>query len=109
MREGQRRYRKTPRGQFNVHKVNAKGRRIAFELTFDQWWRIWKASNKWNRRGNRPGQFVMCRFEDEGGYTEGNVFIGSFHCNLIDRNRSVAIKRRHTKKTTTVIFNDIPF
>lgn len=104
----ERRYRSSPKGQFAKHRENAKQRGVEFLLTFDEWWGIWEKSGKWKRRGNRNGRYVMCRIHDEGPYAVGNVFIGTFNLNVCDRNRSVAIKRRHTAKTTTAIYSDEP-
>jgi len=104
--ERTRRYRETPRGQYTVHKANAKQRGIEFTLTFDQWWTLWQRSGKWAKRGNRKGCYVVCRKGDEGPYAQGNVFIGPFDQNLSDARRKAAarVKRKHTARSTTVTF-----
>lgn len=101
--ERSRKWRATPRGQYSVHKHNAKVRGIEFTLTFEQWWDIWQKSRKWPMRGNRAGHFVMCRKNDVGAYAVSNVYIGSFNRNVRERNKSVVVKR-HTARTTTVTF-----
>ena len=106
-RDRTRRWLATPRGKYSLHKHNARMRGVEFTLTFDEWWSIWQKSGQWKRRGNRSGHYVMCRIMDEGPYAVGNVFIGTFNLNVCDRNRSVA-RKRHTAKTTTVIFSDEP-
>lgn len=102
-----RKYRASPKGQYAKHKENARRRGVAFLLTFEEWWSLWEKSGRWNRRGNRKGCYVMSRCQDEGPYALGNVFIATFSANVCDRNRSVVVKR-HTRKTTTVIYSDTP-
>ena len=59
--------------KFYSHKGGAKTRGIPFNLTFEQWWDIWRPH--WHNRGSKRGQFVMCRTMDQGGYEVGNVRI----------------------------------
>lgn len=103
MRERQKRYEQTPRGQYAKHKGNAKRRGIPFELTFDQWWAIWQESGLWKCRGAYAGGAVMMRNGDTGPYAVGNVRIGSHVDNVIERNR-LMVRRRHTTRSTTVLF-----
>lgn len=104
--ERSRRWRATPKGQFSVHKHNAKVRDVPFTLTFDEWWSVWQESGKWAKRGNRHGLYVMCRCGDEGPYALGNVYIGKFERNLKDARVKSAVVRKHTRKTTTVRYAD---
>lgn len=101
------RYRRTPRGKYTLHKINAKRRGVPFLLTFGQWWVIWCFSGKWKRRGWRPGRFVMCRVGDAGAYEWGNVYIGPAKHNLRDaaKKGGMVVKRRHTARSTTVWFD----
>jgi len=100
-----RKYLASPKGQFAKHKENARQRGVEFLLTFDQWWSLWEKSGHWKKRGNRKGRYVMSRRNDVGPYAVGNVFIATFSSNICDRNRSIMVKR-HTRKTTTVIYSD---
>jgi hypothetical protein len=75
------RYRHTPKGRYTRHKANAKRRGVAFELTFDEWLRIWFASTYWGVKG-----YSMNRYGDEGAYKRGNVYIGTVGKNTRDRN-----------------------
>lgn len=104
--ERSRKWRATPKGQYSVHKHNANVRGVEFNLTFEQWWSIWQKSGHWDKRGNRAGCYVMCRKGDEGPYAVGNVFIGKFDRNLRDARKKSAVIRKHTRKTTTVRFDD---
>lgn len=104
VRERQRRYERTPRGAFVRQRQKAHSRGIPWELTFDQWWQIWEDSGLWKCRGNWVGGAVMMRNGDTGPYAVGNVRIGSFVENVQERNRLVAIRRRHSARTTTVWF-----
>jgi len=87
--EGDRRYYRSPKGKYAVHKSNAVRRGVAFSLTFSDWWDLWERSGKWLRRGNRKGMYQMCRVWDRGGYELGNVYIGKMETNVGDRNCSV--------------------
>lgn len=104
--ERSRRWRATPRGQYSVHKHNAKVREVEFSLTFEEWWGLWSKSGKWSKRGNRHGDYVMCRYGDEGPYAIGNVYIGKFERNLKDARTKSVVVRKHTRKTTTVRFDE---
>lgn len=101
-----RKWRATPRGQYSVHKHNAAVRGVGFDLTYEQWWSIWALSGRWSKRGNRHGLYVMCRRSDEGPYTLDNVYIDLFNRNLSDaRAKSLRVRRKHTRKTTTVRYD----
>lgn len=66
---------KAVRHAFYMHRMNAKGRGIAFEFRFREWWELWEASGKWDER--RKGGYVMCRNGDAGPYSPGNVYIAT--------------------------------
>jgi hypothetical protein len=102
--ERNRRYRRTPRGAYARHREGATRRGIAFELTFAQWWAVWSLSGYWSDRGPRPGNYVMCRRGDIGPYALGNVFIGRFEDNLRDARVKSKVVRRHTARSTSVMF-----
>ena len=63
------------RAKYNGHKSNANKRGIAFDLTFEEWTSIWGQRIK--ERGCGTGQLGMLRTRDEGGYTVGNVRLGT--------------------------------
>jgi len=68
------------RGRAAMHrdqKKDAKRRGIAFELTLDEWWQIWKESKKFSQRGPKRNDYQMCRFNDRGPYAVGNVYIAT--------------------------------
>lgn len=105
--ERSKKWRATPKGQYSVHKHNAKVRDVPFELTFEQWWAVWQNSRRWDLRGNRHGRYVMCRCGDKGAYELGNVYIGLFERNFADaRLKSAIVRRKHTKRTTTVRWDE---
>jgi hypothetical protein len=108
--ERYRRYRKTPRGKFVRHKLNAAFRGIPFNLTFEQWWSIWEKSGKWEQRGNKKGQYCMARYGDIGGYEAGNVRIEKLETNVAERNRTVKDKmKKGLKITKSVESEEAPF
>ena len=61
--------------QFWNHQQRAKRKGIPFELTFDEWYKIWIESGHYENKGTKRGQFVMSRYGDKGGYTIDNVHI----------------------------------
>jgi hypothetical protein len=89
------------KNKYSVHKAGAKRRGISFDLTFDQWMNIWIESGKWHLRGSGKGKFCMCRVGDTGGYTMGNVFIGSFEQNASDANKGRTITEREKQMIRT--------
>ena len=70
--------------KYRAQKNNAKRRGIDWELTFDQWWQLWDASNRWNQRGREVGNYAMCRNNDVGPYAFGNVKIKTITENRYD-------------------------
>lgn len=60
--------------KYRRQKYSAKYRGIPFELTFDEWMKIWTGSGHWHERGRGKG-YVMARFGDKGPYAIGNVKI----------------------------------
>ena len=60
---------------YRQHKTNAEIRGIKFNLSFPEWWQVWRESGKWGVKGREKGQFVMTRRNDIGAYELGNVTI----------------------------------
>ena len=67
-------------------RSNAKTRGIGFNLTFDEWKKIWIDSGKWEQRGRGAEKYCMCRIGDTGAYEIGNVFIDLGRHNVRDGN-----------------------
>lgn len=65
---------KTPSAAFLSQRSNAARRGIGWELTFVQWWKIWRDSGHWEQRGRGQG-YCMARIGDTGPYAVGNVEI----------------------------------
>jgi hypothetical protein len=63
------------RRQFNQQKSNAKRRGIDWQLTFEEWRKIWADSGKLELRGRNSGQYCMSRPGDQGPYAVDNVRI----------------------------------
>jgi len=74
--------------KYLLHKSSAKSRGIEFDLTFDEWKSIWGFHIE--NRGTRANQLGMLRTRDEGGYSVGNVRLGTPKEN--QQERSVALK-----------------
>jgi hypothetical protein len=73
------------KNQFFSQRLAARNRGIGWELTFRQWWRIWKESGHWEQRGRNNGQYVMARYGDRGPYSVDNVKIVTVDINLAER------------------------
>lgn len=102
--ERSQKWRASPKGKYAEQKRHAKHRGVPFKLTFAQWWGIWTRSGHWDQRGNTAGRYCMCRKGDEGAYEVGNVSIGTWSQNTVERNKVLAMRRRHTARSTTVTF-----
>jgi hypothetical protein len=72
---------------FGAQRALAHRRGIGWELTFSEWWNLWKLSGKWRERGNKSGQFCMGRYYDIGPYSVDNVYICTVNQNARDANR----------------------
>ena len=67
-----------------IRRVDCQGNAIRFNLTFDEWLKIWKDSGHWEQRGVYKGQYCMSRYNDLGNYEIGNVFIQPIQQNTKD-------------------------
>ncbi len=78
--------------QWRLKYHDAKSRKISFSFTLLRWHLWWKGALASKgpdaKRGNRKGQYMMCRINDEGGYDEGNVYAGTAVDNYADRSPS---------------------
>ena len=54
---------------------HSKRRRIKWEISLPEWWKIWKESGKYPIRGQHIGEYVMSRYGDIGPYSKDNVKI----------------------------------
>lgn len=61
----------SPRGRYSCQKSKAKARNIAWEITFEEWWKIWEPY--WDQRGCGKDKLVMARHGDVGPYSPSNV------------------------------------
>ena len=77
--------------RYNEHKSGAKARGIAFDLSYEQWVEIW--GDRIHMRGVGADQFGMLRTRDEGGYTVGNVRVGTPRDNQQERSVAVRVKK----------------
>ena len=69
-------------------KTDAAGRPVKMLLNFEEWCDIWVDSGKWAKRGNKRGQYCMCRKDDLGHYEVGNVYIDLHSTNISTADRS---------------------
>lgn len=66
---------KKAKQQYWNHQQRAKRKGISFQLTFDQWLKIWLDSGHYYNKGTKRGQYVMSRYNDVGPYSVDNVKI----------------------------------
>jgi hypothetical protein len=66
---------------WDMHRRQAIRRGIAFNLTYKEWFSWWHDAlaqrGPGADRGKGPGQWMMCRFNDQGPYALDNVFCGT--------------------------------
>lgn len=67
--------RNTNKDRFYQHKTNAERRGVEFNFTFDEWFKMWGDSGKWDERGTGPEKYCMARHNDIGPYSIDNVSI----------------------------------
>lgn len=53
-----------------------------WQLTFEEWWKIWQNSGHWEERGVGLDKYQMCRYGDIGPYSKDNVYIAKQKDNL---------------------------
>ena len=71
----------SPRAKFSKQKDRANQRGILFEMSFEEWLKIWIDSGHFHERGCAKGRYVMSRFGDRGPYAAWNVEIVSHEKN----------------------------
>jgi len=65
----------SPLHRFIIQRKTARcNRKIAWELTFAEWWKFWQESGHWEERGRGKG-YGMSRYGDSGPYKLGNIYI----------------------------------
>ena len=65
--------RSVARARFAQQKAGAKKRGIEWDMTFEEWCKIWEPH--WEKRGQHRDGRVMCRAHDQGAYRVDNVRI----------------------------------
>ena len=83
----QKKYQQTPKGKFANSKRRAKQRDIEWQLSFDEWWKLWQDSGQWNNRGVGRGKYLLCRTNDVGPYSILNTRIDTWENNMDERDR----------------------
>lgn len=79
---------------YRNHKSSAKQRSIPFQLSFYQWWSIWRVSGRLDNRGRFRGNYCMARFGDKGAYEVGNVKIVTVTQNGTEKKLSAESRAR---------------
>lgn len=73
----------SPIRKFAEQRRNAHTRGVEWQITFAEWWGLWEASGKYEKRGRGYG-YCMARFNDVGPYAVDNVEIISGRQNISD-------------------------
>jgi hypothetical protein len=66
---------------YRAHRRSAASRNLPFALTLQEWAAVW--APWWDKREAQG--LMMCRYLDMGGYTKGNVYIGTAADNWLDQ------------------------
>ncbi len=66
---------KKAKTQYLYQRATAKYRKVDFQITFEEWFKVWIDSGHYHERGVGKDKYCMSRFNDEGPYAYNNVFI----------------------------------
>ena len=75
----------TPSEAYWEQVRHAEERGIDWNFQYHEWLEMWLVSGKWHERGKRSGQYCMCRYGDQGPYSQRNCYIGTVEQNQRDR------------------------
>ena len=75
--------------KYGKQKHRARQRGIEFNISFEDWMKVWLDSGHWNQRGKGKGKYNMSRINDVGPYTYENVFIQSHEGNASDGHKGI--------------------
>lgn len=65
-------------------RVAPDGTVINFNLSYEEYLKIWIDSGHMDKCGRGSGKYCMSRYNDEGDYQVGNVFINQFVANIME-------------------------
>jgi hypothetical protein len=85
----------SPAHRYSEQKSNVLKRGLRFDISLEDWFEVWEKSGKWEQRGNKKHEYCMCRFQDKGHYTKGNVFIATNTENCKEGLANLPMKERH--------------
>lgn len=77
----------------NVESAEQRG--IAWMLSFQEWWTLWKPH--YHERGRKRGEKVLCRYLDQGDYRAGNVRIDLGVNNAVERGVANRLTKQKSK------------
>lgn len=61
--------------RYNSQKQKAKKRGIIWNLSFEEWSKLWQESGHYHEMGRTADEYQMCRYGDTGAYEIDNVYI----------------------------------
>jgi len=74
----------SPAHAYQQQRYSAYYRGIRWEISFPEWWEVWKDSGKWSLRGRGHG-YCMARYGDSGPYAVDNVYVCTSAQNTSDQ------------------------
>lgn len=109
MRKNSRRYARTAHGAYQQQQRNAKRRGIAWQFTFESWWKLWSDSGYWAQHGRRRGFYCMARLGDVGPYSPANCRIVEYGVNCQAAAVTARIVPAASVPAAVGLFADCPF
>ena len=82
----------SPAHRYLFQRKNAQIRGIGWEITFPEWIGLWNESGHWSERGQGRSRYCMARFNDEGPYKLGNVYITTCADNVRDYQADLKVR-----------------
>jgi len=91
--------------KYNQQKNQAKIRGVEFNISFEDWMKVWLDSGHWNQRGKTRGSYNMSRINDTGPYQYDNVFIQSHEQNASDGHKGKEHSELHRMRNSIGVKN----
>ena len=86
---------------YHRQRYSAKRRGIVWDFTLNSWIEWWLNTGKAHLRGNKKGQYMMCRIMDVGIYSPNTVYCATNNENIKD-----AYKYNKDRKKKSFLSNE---
>lgn len=91
----------SPFTRFVCQRKNARHRKVKWDISFNDWWRIWQESGHYEKYGRGHGKYCMARWGDSGPYSKDNVKIIASDDNNSEANKKNDLPRGVSKRKNT--------